>query len=113
MLKGWFQHITVYYYNMFLLNSQLTWPSLSLMTMSTGVSWPCMALYSVLMLMPCFDVPKANVHGYPMVRGGRFLASCEKNNNEKGRMEEGKKEKGNEKQKGHSHQCSITSAVTF
>ncbi|TNN72911.1 hypothetical protein EYF80_016840 [Liparis tanakae] len=44
--------------------------------MSTGVSWPCMALYRLLMLIPCFDVPKASVHGYPMVRGGRFLASC-------------------------------------
>lgn len=41
----------------------LTWPSLSLMTISTGVSWPCIALYSVLMLMPCFVVPKASVHG--------------------------------------------------
>lgn len=40
-----------------------TWPSLSLMTISTGVSWPCIALYSVLMLMPCFEVPKASVHG--------------------------------------------------
>lgn len=59
-----------------MLNLQLTWPSLSFITMSTGVSCPCMALYSDLMLMPCFDVPKASVHGYPMVRGGRFLASC-------------------------------------
>lgn len=46
------------------------------MTRSTGVSWACMDLYSVLMLMPCFAVPKTSVHGYPMVRGGRFLASC-------------------------------------
>lgn len=29
------------------------------------------------------------------------------------RRRRGKKEKGNETQKGHSHQCSITSAVTF
>lgn len=60
----------------FLLLVQLTWPSLSLITRRTGVSWPCMALYSVLMLMPCFEVPNASVQGYPMVRGGRFLASC-------------------------------------
>lgn len=66
-----------------LVNLQFTCPSLSLMTRRTGVSWPCMALYSVLMLMPCFDVPKASAQGYPMVRGGRCLASWGKRKKKK------------------------------
>lgn len=51
--------------------AQLTCPSWSLSTSSTGPLWPSICLYRLCRLKPSLDVQKARLQGCPVTLAGR------------------------------------------